>query len=152
MFACSLHFVFFFFLLLRPPPRSTLFPYTTLFRSHYRGHVLERPRQRERPAAEDEEDNRLSGSDDFLEELFLAPRQTQKSPRSGFAGHLRGIFAERQDGDVGLFCRLDRLFQLVVGTADELCSLGIAKIFRANSFTEGCAQSDYVLGTSLPSP
>src|SRR5947199_5760870 len=26
-------FVFFFFLLLRRPPRSTLFPYTTLFRS-----------------------------------------------------------------------------------------------------------------------
>src|SRR5437762_6763331 len=25
----------FFFLLLRPPPRSTLFPYTTLFRSHF---------------------------------------------------------------------------------------------------------------------
>src|SRR5437868_13254803 len=24
----------FFFLMLRPPPRSTLFPYTTLFRSH----------------------------------------------------------------------------------------------------------------------
>src|SRR5437763_16332060 len=27
-------FYFFFFLLLRRPPRSTLFPYTTLFRSH----------------------------------------------------------------------------------------------------------------------
>src|SRR5206468_10942002 len=26
-------FLFFFFLMLRPPPRSTLFPYTTLFRS-----------------------------------------------------------------------------------------------------------------------
>src|SRR5437764_12961430 len=26
--------LFFFFLLLRRPPRSTLFPYTTLFRSH----------------------------------------------------------------------------------------------------------------------
>src|SRR3989442_4249012 len=26
-------FVFFFFLMIRPPPRSTLFPYTTLFRS-----------------------------------------------------------------------------------------------------------------------
>src|SRR5690348_18056953 len=25
---------FFFFLMIRPPPRSTLFPYTTLFRSH----------------------------------------------------------------------------------------------------------------------
>src|SRR5207245_11671975 len=26
-------FIFFFFLMIRPPPRSTLFPYTTLFRS-----------------------------------------------------------------------------------------------------------------------
>src|SRR5438034_7042836 len=30
---CLLHCVF--FLMLRPPPRSTLFPYTTLFRSHH---------------------------------------------------------------------------------------------------------------------
>src|SRR5258708_22475890 len=29
----SMHF-FFFFLMIRRPPRSTLFPYTTLFRSH----------------------------------------------------------------------------------------------------------------------
>src|SRR3984893_19108304 len=29
-----LHFFFFFFLMIRRPPRSTLFPYTTLFRSH----------------------------------------------------------------------------------------------------------------------
>src|SRR5947199_3395469 len=28
-----LHFFSFFFLMIRPPPRSTLFPYTTLFRS-----------------------------------------------------------------------------------------------------------------------
>src|SRR2546426_11185935 len=32
--------VFFFFLMIRRPPRSTLFPYTTLFRS---GHGLARP-------------------------------------------------------------------------------------------------------------
>src|SRR2546422_3222856 len=32
-----LHF-FFFFLMIRRPPRSTLFPYTTLFRSHIRGY------------------------------------------------------------------------------------------------------------------
>src|SRR3712207_6950640 len=33
---------FFFFLMIRRPPRSTLFPYTTLFRSlsAYRGHLL----------------------------------------------------------------------------------------------------------------
>src|SRR6266704_6370221 len=29
----SLYFFFFFFLMIRQPPRSTLFPYTTLFRS-----------------------------------------------------------------------------------------------------------------------
>src|SRR5205807_10124075 len=30
-----LFFFFFFFLMIRRPPRSTLFPYTTLFRSHF---------------------------------------------------------------------------------------------------------------------
>src|SRR3989441_13365379 len=30
-----LNFIFFFFLMIRRPPRSTLFPYTTLFRSHH---------------------------------------------------------------------------------------------------------------------
>src|SRR6476620_12152196 len=29
-------FIFFFFLMIRRPPRSTLFPYTTLFRSRWR--------------------------------------------------------------------------------------------------------------------
>src|SRR5256885_14479991 len=29
------HFFFFFFLMIRRPPRSTLFPYTTLFRSRF---------------------------------------------------------------------------------------------------------------------
>src|SRR5438093_6690382 len=49
-------FFLFFFLMIRPPPRSTLFPYTTLFRSLNR-HSLrlrhegpdELPRQRLRP-------------------------------------------------------------------------------------------------------
>src|SRR3712207_196023 len=34
----SLTALFFFFLMIRRPPRSTLFPYTTLFRSHYFHH------------------------------------------------------------------------------------------------------------------
>src|SRR2546422_7908790 len=29
-----MHYICFFFLMIRRPPRSTLFPYTTLFRSH----------------------------------------------------------------------------------------------------------------------
>src|SRR5437867_13172238 len=33
----SLPYFFFFFLMIRPPPRSTLFPYTTLFRSKMNG-------------------------------------------------------------------------------------------------------------------
>src|SRR2546430_8450919 len=33
-------FVFFFFLMIRRPPRSTLFPYTTLFRSFSKAAVL----------------------------------------------------------------------------------------------------------------
>src|SRR5258706_7751047 len=39
LFACytiSYLYYFFFFLMIRRPPRSTLFPYTTLFRSIYR--------------------------------------------------------------------------------------------------------------------
>src|SRR6266496_5505750 len=36
MFCHSFLFFFFFFLMIRRPPRSTLFPYTTLFRSRRR--------------------------------------------------------------------------------------------------------------------
>src|SRR6266480_5093373 len=41
-------FFFFFFLMIRRPPRSTLFPYTTLFRSLRRGEREER-RDEEQP-------------------------------------------------------------------------------------------------------
>src|SRR2546422_9941418 len=36
-----IYYFFFFFLMIRRPPRSTLFPYTTLFRSHRRPGDLE---------------------------------------------------------------------------------------------------------------
>src|SRR5947208_6163023 len=36
--------MFFFFLLIRRPPRSTLFPYTTLFRSSTSAHAAQRTR------------------------------------------------------------------------------------------------------------
>src|SRR5207244_12823627 len=37
VYACVDQLLFlFFFLMIRPPPRSTLFPYTTLFRSYFR--------------------------------------------------------------------------------------------------------------------
>src|SRR5256885_8909025 len=41
MFLFSAMYVFFFFfLMIRRPPRSTLFPYTTLFRSQVHGHAV----------------------------------------------------------------------------------------------------------------
>src|SRR5438477_12914017 len=40
---CSSSLIFFFFLMLRRPPRSTLFPYTTLFRSLSRADDIEQP-------------------------------------------------------------------------------------------------------------
>src|SRR5688572_32181015 len=39
-YSFSYSFSFFFFLMIRRPPRSTLFPYTTLFRSQALGGVL----------------------------------------------------------------------------------------------------------------
>src|SRR5689334_25285086 len=50
----------FFFLMIRRPPRSTLFPYTTLFRS---------PRARRRPLHGDEPDGRQSDHADGAHEL-----------------------------------------------------------------------------------
>src|SRR5437868_14674771 len=48
VFSCAIRVLFFFFLMIRRPPRSTLFPYTTLFRSYWtrNGPVLPRPRSR----------------------------------------------------------------------------------------------------------
>src|SRR5256885_13188992 len=39
------HIIFFFFLMIRRPPRSTLFPYTTLFRSLRKGWTVAREPQ-----------------------------------------------------------------------------------------------------------
>src|SRR6476661_8626630 len=52
----NFHYLNFFFLMIRRPPRSTLFPYTTLFRS------AGRPRDRPRPRHHEREDRRLDSS------------------------------------------------------------------------------------------
>src|SRR2546429_7370782 len=54
-------FSYFFFLMIRRPPRSTLFPYTTLFRSstdpfHYQPHGIRRPLRRMRTIGRQQED------------------------------------------------------------------------------------------------
>src|SRR3712207_7489631 len=70
---CLIQMYSFFFLMIRRPPRSTLFPYTTLFRSELACQaVLRRPQQREHDrvdlddarsaAPEDRKSTRLNSS------------------------------------------------------------------------------------------
>src|SRR2546425_3425832 len=65
-------FMFFFFLMIRRPPRSTLFPYTTLFRS-----PKSWPRTRERPV---QESNGQLDCGDVRKGENIPPRRD--SPRS----------------------------------------------------------------------
>src|SRR6267142_5370319 len=55
-------FFFFFFLMIRRPPRSTLFPYTTLFRSRGAHPSPWPPRRRDRPSPRDRKSTRLNSS------------------------------------------------------------------------------------------
>src|SRR6266511_5837571 len=48
MYLLALPSLFFFFLMIRRPPRSTLFPYTTLFRSRPRSALRRKRRRRTR--------------------------------------------------------------------------------------------------------
>src|SRR6266513_838117 len=58
-------YFFLFFLMIRRPPISTLFPYTTLFRSHRRGGLRRRAPRRRSPVAarlRDRKSTRLNSS------------------------------------------------------------------------------------------
>src|SRR6266536_2685365 len=61
------HFLFFFFLMIRRPPRSTLFPYTTLFRSRcpIRAASSWWSRVRRRPSWRDRKSTRLNSSHEW---------------------------------------------------------------------------------------
>src|SRR5256885_10660621 len=68
----------FFFLMIRPPPRSTLFPYTTLFRSLFcrrqrqllhDGRAFDRTEQSRLPAAHDSASTGVERSEEHTSEL-----------------------------------------------------------------------------------
>src|SRR5471030_3359459 len=63
LFLFSILYFFFFFLMIRRPPRSTLFPYTTLFRSRGEGQAPGPCRQRHaRRRRQDRKSTRLNSS------------------------------------------------------------------------------------------
>src|ERR1035437_10991976 len=81
MITSPCQFVFFFFLMIRRPPRSTLFPYTTLFRSV--GNLAGRPLQSgPHPRAHDrseEHTSELQSRQYLVCRLLLEKKKKQKS-------------------------------------------------------------------------
>src|SRR2546429_6469363 len=77
-------YIFFFFLMIRRPPRSTLFPYTTLFRSHgnrtgqnlVRGHVREPHRPHEQGQRSEEHTSELQSRLHLVCRLLLEKKKT----------------------------------------------------------------------------
>src|SRR3712207_7917806 len=75
---------FFFFLMIRRPPRSTLFPYTTLFRSQRRHDGLSEPKDHRRPSRSQHSVGRSRDSHVLHRALssLLCPQRSRCQPRS----------------------------------------------------------------------
>src|SRR5208283_5537465 len=77
-----LHFFFFFFLMIRRPPRSTLFPYTTLFRSVHQTRHVEVQQQADVDAAQadrsEEHTSELQSHHDLVCRLLLEKKKKNK--------------------------------------------------------------------------
>src|SRR6478672_12368232 len=81
--AVVLVYLFFFFLMIRRPPRSTLFPYTTLFRTarpdrHSRGAAAWREYRRGRRS--EEHTSELQSRSDLVCRLLLEKKKKKKTP------------------------------------------------------------------------
>src|SRR2546429_6138798 len=84
---------FFFFLMIRRPPRSTLFPYTTLFRSpgdehHFSGErragrAVRPPRPLLRRCLQDRKSTRLNSSHGYISYAVFCLKKTQMMAQFG---------------------------------------------------------------------
>src|SRR5437773_6668867 len=91
-----------FFLMIRPPPRSTLFPYTTLFRSERgprdrcRGAACS-PAQEPRCPRSEEHTSELQSHHDLVCRLLLEKKKYKPEPprRSSLACHIMKTAAHR---------------------------------------------------------
>src|SRR5260221_9457816 len=75
---------FFFFLMIRRPPRSTLFPYTTLFRSPAKGQQQPCQRGRRGPLAQDrseEHTSELQSHSDLVCRLLLEKKKKNRNKK-----------------------------------------------------------------------
>src|SRR5215216_6864032 len=90
-FASIPYFFLFFFLMIRRPPRSTLFPYTTLFRPrHHLSRHLARLRQRapsrrgDADARSEEHTSELQSPDHLVCRLLLEKKKKLLHPHSHY--------------------------------------------------------------------
>src|SRR5579863_10630564 len=80
---CRSSSLFFFFLMIRRPPRSTLFPYTTLFRSAARAlcHAVDDPGQdRRRRGRSEEHTSELQSPVHIVCRLLLEKKKPNSTP------------------------------------------------------------------------
>src|SRR5688572_31993795 len=97
-------FSFFFFLMIRRPPRSTLFPYTTLFRSSGRSRIVpSAPSKVTRPsgiyptrAREDRKSTRLNSSHSQISYAVFCLKKKKKKEYKRF---VRIYIQTPQDGE-----------------------------------------------------
>src|SRR5438105_15423761 len=85
-FYFSYFFFSFFFLMIRRPPRSTLFPYTTLFRSHETFHRGAQSRRSGRPIArlgrvQDRKSTRLNSSHEWISYAVFCLKKKKKKKK-----------------------------------------------------------------------
>src|SRR5947208_4912874 len=96
VFPALLFFLFFFFLMIRRPPRSTLFPYTTLFRSlssmgklsfetEFENHIFKigilGKNELRRALRSEEHTSELQSPDHLVCRLLLEKKKTKKTIR-----------------------------------------------------------------------
>src|SRR5215211_9110141 len=79
LFFCFFCFFFFFFLMIRRPPRSTLFPYTTLFRSRCAIAYRHRPARWQWPPRSEEHTSELQSHSDLVCRLLLEKKKKKKN-------------------------------------------------------------------------
>src|SRR5688572_32323270 len=91
---------FFFFLMIRRPPRSTLFPYTTLFRSDVAGTGFDVPAL-DRPA-----EDLLEGGQQLEERRTAAEREVQRSLAGDAVDHRSEEHTSELQSQSNLVCRL----------------------------------------------
>src|SRR2546429_3208416 len=108
----AITFLFFFFLMIRRPPRSTLFPYTTLFRSEFVTQdgarwklVMDRVQTKDMPHHQDRKSTRLNSSHGYISyAVFCLKKKKSEYYHSGKwasqilnISHSRRLLSERTE-------------------------------------------------------